>query len=131
MNVKDNGNRVERAMRSAYHLEDDGFGFDGSLNGISVEVKGCLLIHKNGVDGKGREKTTKGRFWIERDSHRLLLDRRGLYIFVVYEMIEDMLIIRSTDLLSAKFVNRMIGAGDNTKIRYDLILEPMDSLEDS
>lgn len=130
MNIKDNGNRIEKAIKLAYNLTDDEFGFDASLNGISVEIKGCMLIHKNGMSCNGREKTTKGRFWIERDSHRLLLDRRGLYIFAVYEMSGDVLIIRSTDVLSAKFINRMIGAGDNTKIRYDLIFNSMESLED-
>lgn len=121
MNVRNIGRKIENTIKIIEKLEDDDGGFDASYNNIPVEIKGCLESHKNGVDYKGRDRVVKGRFWIDNNAHRILLERRGFYIFVIYHMIGMMPIIRRYTYMSVLTIDRQIKSGDNTKIPYDRI----------
>jgi len=131
MNVAYLGEYIEKYIKAEYTLDDSKLGFDGRLNKLEVEIKACnkleveikacIPIHKNGSTNKGKERTTKGRFWIDNHAHKLLLEERGLYIFVLYIRTGDTVIIKSVINKFAFEINHMINTGDNTKIRYDLL----------
>ena len=115
------GRHIEDHIKARYQLKESQIGFDGNLNGLEIEIKGCMPIHKNGVNPNGTDRVTKGRFWIDNDAHRILLERRGFYIFVVYYMSGAIPTIIEYQYMSAWAVNKLINSGDNTKIRYDRI----------
>jgi hypothetical protein len=121
MNVNKTGEMIEKAIKRIEKLIDDEGGFDAAFNKIPIEIKGCLKVHKNGVGLNGKEKVTKGRFWIDNNAHRILLERKGFYIFAIYYMSFETPTILEYEYKSASAVNRLIKSGDNTKIRYDVI----------
>lgn len=112
---------IEKAIIGEEKLLNDEGGFDAAFNAIPIEIKGCIRVHKNGVGLKGQERVTKGRFWIDNDAHRILLERKGFYIFVIYQMIGKEPFINKYVYKSAKEVSKWIKSGDNTKIRYDIV----------
>lgn len=121
MNAQSIGDKIERSIKTVEKLEDDNGGFDAAFGKIPIEIKGCIRVHKNGVNRNGKDRITKGRFWIDNKAHRLLLKRRGFYIFVIYYMVGEMPTILEYEYKSAYAVNKLIKPGDNTKIRFDRI----------
>lgn len=121
MNCNHIGKYIEDKVKTQFKLSDSEIGFDGYACGVEYEIKGCVPVHKNGVSLYGKDRVTKGRFWIDNDAHRLLLDVNGMYIFVLYMRAEDKVITLRTRFMSVKEVQKLIKPGENTKIRYDLI----------
>jgi len=121
MNVAYLGEYIEKHIKARYTLDESKLGFDGNLNGLEIEIKACIPIHKNGSDSKGRERTTKGRFWIDNHAHKLLLKEKGMYIFVLYIRTGETVIIKRVVNKFAFEIDYMIKTGDNTKLRYDLL----------
>jgi len=121
MNVNKIGGMIENTIKMVENLIDDDGGFDAAFNTIPIEIKGCIKVHRNGKGINGKDKLTKGRFWIDNDAHRILLERKGFYIFVIYYMRDKNPVILEYTYKSANQVNRLIKSGDNTKIRYDII----------
>lgn len=121
MNARVNGERVEEIVRGKYCLKESKEGFDACFNGSEIEIKACRALHFNGVSVEGKQRVTKGRFWIDNSAHKLLLELRGLYIFAVYTGSDETLKVNDTLVLTATEVNKMIIEGENTKIRYDRI----------
>ena len=121
MSLANRGKFVEEHIKARYQLKESASGFDGSLNGLEIEIKGCIPIHKNGVNHNGRDRITKGRFWIDNQAHRLLLDEKGLYVFVLYSSNGNYVAVLRICKLFAFEVDYMVIKGDNTKIRYDRI----------
>jgi hypothetical protein len=121
MSLANRGKFVEEHIKARYQLKESELGFDGSFNNMEVEIKGCIPIHKNGVNRNGRDRITKGRFWIDNYAHKLLLNEKGLYVFVLYSTNGSYTEVLRTCKLFAFEVDYMINKGDNTKIRYDLI----------
>ena len=121
MNAKANGEAIEQIIKDMYYLAEDTIGFDAVREGRPVEIKGCLPQHWNGVDSKGNARLAKGRFWIDNRAHRLLLKEDGIYIFVVYKEIATRLKLIGTKVIDASSLDKWIGNGDNTKIRYDWV----------
>lgn len=122
MNAQSIGKFIENYIKERFKLHDSKIGFDGCCNGREYEIKGCIPTHKNGVNRNGRDRITKGRFWIDNDAHKLLLERKGFYIFVIYYMAGGLPTILEYTYKSALAVNKLIKTGANTKIRYDIIL---------
>jgi hypothetical protein len=123
MSVLNRGKYIEDHIKSRYSLKDSKLGFDGNLNGLEIEIKGCIPIHKNGVSVYGKDRITKGRFWIDNRAHKLLLAEKGLYIFVVYKIYRKEVFLMKILNLFAFEIDFMINGGDNTKIRYDRIFD--------
>lgn len=123
MNAQSIGQRIENHVKVRFNLIDSKIGFDGCSNSHEYEIKGCIPTHKNGVNRNGRDRITKGRFWIDNYAHRLLLKERGIYIFVLYIRVDKEIIVIRTRFMPAHEVQNLIKAGDNTKIRYDLIFQ--------
>lgn len=121
MNSANIGLRIENAIKRIEKLEDDANGFDASYGNIPIEIKGCLMEHKNGVDYKGKDRTTKGRFWIDNEAHRMLFYNKGFYIFAVYYMTDVAPIILKYRYMTALKVDDLIKSGNNTKIPYNMI----------
>lgn len=121
MNSQNVGRRIENTIVAVESLTEDTGGFDGSKNGFPIEIKGCLKVHQNGSDYKRKPKTTVGRYWIDNNAHRILLERKGSYIFVIYEEREERAFITDYGYVKASKVNPYIGKGENTKIRWDRI----------
>ena len=121
MNTNNIGRFIEEHIKAKYSLEESERGFDGSLNGLEIEIKGCLHLHKNGVSPKGTNKITKGRFWIDNDSHRLLLKEGGMYVFVLYRRSGHSIGILRVSNVFAFEIDYWINKEGNTKIAYDRI----------
>lgn len=121
MNAQSIGDKIERSIKIIEKLCDDDGGFDAAFNKIPIEIKGCLRTHKNGVNRNGTDRVTTGRFWIDNEAHRVLLERKGFYIFVIYYMAGAVPTILKYEYKSALAVNKLIKTGSNTKIRYDRI----------
>jgi len=121
MSVLNRGRYVEELIKTQYSLKDSQLGFDGNLNGLEIEIKGCIPIHKNGVNLNKKDRITKGRFWIDNHAHKLLLKEKGLYVFVLYESYGYAIQkLRSRNMFAFE-VDYMIIKGSNTKISYDRI----------
>lgn len=123
MNVKSIGDKIEKRVSALLRLDESKKGFDGSLYGMEVEVKGCIRIHSNGMSRCGEPSITSGRFWIDNYKHRLLLEEDGVYAFALYIRDERDVMITDMVIRSAQWVNDHIGGGDNTKIRYDKVFQ--------
>lgn len=121
MSLANRGKFVEDYIKVRYNLKESKLGFDACFNKMEIEIKGCIPIHKNGVNRNGRNRITKGRFWIDNGAHKLLLDEKGLYVFVLYSSNGNYLSVLRICKLFAFEVDYMIIKGGNTKIRYDLI----------
>ena len=121
MNAQSIGKFIENNIKKQFKLKDSKIGFDGFYNGYEYEIKGCIPTHKNGVNRNGRDRITKGRFWIDNYAHRLLLKERGVYIFVLYVRCESQVVTLRTRFMPAREVQKLIKAGNNTKIRFDKI----------
>lgn len=121
MNARHIGNYIEEQVKIRYGLGDSELGFDGQACGKEYEIKGCIPTHKNGASQYGKDRITKGRFWIDNNAHRLLLDVNGMYIFVLYTRTGDKVVSLRVRFMPAKEVQKLIKTGDNTKIRYDII----------
>lgn len=121
MNAQSIGKFIENHIKERFSLKDSEIGFDGSCNGWEYEIKGCMPIHKNGVNRNGRDRITKGRFWIDNYAHTLLLKEKGIYIFVLYVRNDKKIVTLRTRFMGASEVQKLIKPGDNTKIRFDLI----------
>lgn len=121
MNPKSIGERIENTIKLIEELNDDKGGFDACLDNNPIEIKGCMKVHKNGCNPNGKDRITKGRFWIDNRAHKILLERKGFYIFVIYYMAGEMPTISKYTYKSAKAVDKLINLSENTKIRYDRI----------
>ena len=121
MSLVNRGKFVEDHIKARYQLKESKLGFDGTFNNMEIEIKGCISVHKNGVNRKGKDRITKGRFWIDNHAHKLLLDEKGLYVFVLYSTNNNYVAVLRTCKLFAFEVDYMIAKGNNTKIRYDRI----------
>jgi hypothetical protein len=121
MNANRIGEYIEEQVKARYGLVDSELGFDGWACGKEYEIKGCIPTHKNGVTQYGKDRVTKGRFWIDNSAHRLLLDVNGMYIFVLYTWSGEKVITLRTRFMPAREVQKIIKPGDNTKIRYDIL----------
>jgi len=118
MNQRNNGLEVERLIIKKYPLEDDTKGFDATYLNVPVEIKSCLLYHSNGLTPAGSQRRARGRFWIDNDNHRLLLNENGLYIFVLYKVVNDHIVIIDEVLLKASYINKYVNSEGNTKINW-------------
>lgn len=121
MNVQQIGQRIESNIRLLEGLHLDETGFDACFNKTPIEIKGCTRFHRNGCNRKGQDTLTKGRFWIDNEAHKILLKRKGFYVFVLYRMGDTLPLILKYEYMSAKAVDKLIKEGANTKIRYDVI----------
>ena len=126
MNSRHIGDRIERDVIDRYKLTESEDGFDASFIGLPIEIKGCKRIHRNGVTRHGKEGITKGRFWIDNEAHKLLVKLGGLYIFAVYQTDRFNNLNLNTRCIAAYKVDRLIIAGDNTKIRYDVLFPELE-----
>lgn len=130
MNLNRIGERVEEVIKNAYNLSDDHRGFDASFCTTPIEIKSCARRHLNGLNSRGEQNYTKGRFWIDNKAHKLLLAEDGLYYFVLYRYSRESLKIIRVRTHTARYINSMINKGSNTKIRYDRILHNSDAWRD-
>lgn len=117
------GAETERMIKDMYNLDESDIGFDACYEGCQVEIKGCKAVHQNGVNSNGKSRVTKGRFWINNRNHQLLLKEEGIYAFVLYNPTKDAPVNLNIRWVPAFILTPMIGKGDNTKIRYDRIIE--------
>lgn len=127
MNSKHIGDRIERDVIDHYNLAESEDGFDASFIGLPVEIKGCKRMHRNGITRHGKEGITKGRFWIDNAAHKLLVKLGGLYIFAVYQTDYFNNLELNMRCITAYQVNKLIIAGDNTKIRYDVLFPELEA----
>lgn len=119
MNSRMIGEAVEAKIRNDYNLIEDKNGFDAAMGIYPIEIKACRISHLNGVDKNLKQISTKGRFWIDNYNHRRLLESKGIYIFAVYQILDDKLVIIESKVYKAVVIDTIISDGDNTKIRYD------------
>ena len=121
------GNVIEEYARDTFNLSPTVYNsfYDALLMNIPIEIKGIL---KNPIDVVGRNKA--GRAWITNKNHIQLVDRKGMYLFIVYDYPEgvyDYDIANYTDLniwynlfIAAHRIK--INNGSNTKISYKKLL---------
>ena len=116
------GLQIEGLIKRLFKLEESRCGFDASWNGQEVEIKSCIKWHRNGIGRSGKQNRTRGRFWIDNRAHKLLLEQKGFYIFVLYEKEDSFLKINEIRILSAKLVDEYIGEGKNTKLAWNKVM---------
>lgn len=121
MCVKHIGDKIEKMVKDIYKLADSNIGFDACYEGTQVEIKACKSVHQNGVNRNGKDRVTKGRFWINNRNHQLLLNEGGFYAFVLYNPTTVTPADLNIKWVSAPLLTPLIGKRDNTKIRYDRI----------
>ncbi len=122
------GNIIEEYAVDTFNLSPMGYNdcWDATLMNIPIEIKGTL---KNPIDNAGRNKA--GRVWIINKNHNLLVDYKGMYLFIVYDYPEgvydydvnsyDDIIICYSLFIAAYRIK--INNGLNTKISYKKLLE--------
>lgn len=121
MNTNRIGREIEACISGIDGFSDSKMGFDMVYGDTEIEVKGCCKLHKNGCNRGLKPTFTKGRFWICNRSHKLLVEEKGKYIFVLYKIINKEIKWLNTKVINASLITKRIKTGDNTKIRYDLI----------
>ena len=122
MNQSFNGMEIERYIKRLFKLKESLYGFDASWNGQEVEIKSCVKWQRNGIGRNGKQNWCRGRYWIDNRAHKLLLDQRGLYIFVLYEEINCHIWINQIQIVNAIHINPLIGKGKNTKIYWNKVI---------
>lgn len=117
------GNIIEDYAKDTFNLLSVSFNdyYDALLLNIPIEIKG-ILKHPND------ERNKNGRVWITNKNHIKLLENNGMYLFIVYDYLDDVYEILDYTDIDICYVIFMaahrikINGGSNTKISYKKIL---------
>lgn len=117
------GNIIEDYAKDTFNLLSVSFNdyYDALLLNIPIEIKG-ILKHPND------ERNKNGRVWITNKNHIKLLQNNGMYLFIVYDYLDDVYEILDYTDIDICYVIFMaayrikINGGSNTKISYKKIL---------
>lgn len=118
------GNIIEQYARDTFNLIPLAYNSyaDAMLMNIPIEIKG-VLIHPNDARNKN------GRVWITNDNHIQLVNNYGMYLFIVYDHIENIYNIKDYNDIEICHVTFMaahrikVNSGTNTKISYKKLID--------
>lgn len=118
------GNIIEQYARDTFNLVPLAYNSyaDAMLMNIPIEIKG-VLIHPNDTRNKN------GRVWITNDNHIQLVNNYGMYLFIVYDHIENIYNIKDYNDIEICHVTFMaahrikVNSGTNTKISYKKLID--------
>ena len=109
---------IRERMINCYELEGCSSEWETCYEGIPVEILGCKTLHYNGTNKSGLPLLTQGRFGINKNMHQKLEDERGLYLFVLYRLINNKIILINDRLVPVRYVSPLLGKGRVTKIGW-------------
>ena len=118
------GNIIEQYARDTFNLTPMAYNSyaDAMLMNVPIEIKG-VLIHPNSARNKN------GRVWITNDNHIQLVNNYGMYLFIVYDHIENIYNIKDYNDIEICHVTFMaahrikVNSGTNTKISYKKLID--------
>ena len=110
--------RIHERMRKVYGLDQGDDRWDAYYKGTPVKILTCNTLHWNGKNQKGKDVLTKGRFYINYNTHKDLEKEKGLYLFCIYRFINGLVILADNRIVPVRYISPLLGKGKNTKLAY-------------